>query len=192
MFFSASHHAGYRTASASRRRSRKTAWPFKIFARASARSNHAARSSSGNDYRRPDLGGHSISNILLWRPAGSQSFHRPHVNGLACRLPGFAKRQCFTARAVTGLLVKLAFCRDEGRLSLGDQVFWNRPRCKVLLPAEGTAGMTKQNFGIAAREAIKQETCALFARCGPFHWHAKPHGSPFSACAVGGDEVSRA
>ena len=111
---------------------------------------------------------------------------------LASRLPGFAKRQCFTARAVTGLLVKLAFCRDEGRLSLGDQVFWNRPRCKVLLAAEGTAGMTKQNFGIAAREAIKQETCALFARCGPFHWHAKPHGSPFSACAVGGDEVSRA
>jgi hypothetical protein len=52
--------------------------------------------------------------------------------------------------------------------------------------------MTKQNFGIAAREAIKQETCALFARCGPFHWPAKPHGSPFSACAVGGDEVSRA
>ena len=77
------------------------------------------------------LGGHSISNILLWRPAGSQSFHRPHVNGLASRLPGFAKRQCFAARAVTGLLVKLALCRDEGRLSLGDQAFWNRPRCKV-------------------------------------------------------------
>ena len=95
------------------------------------------------------------------------------------------------AGCITGLLVKLALCRDEGRLSLGDQVFWNRPRCKVLLAAEGTAGMTKQNFGIAAREAIKQ-TCALFARCGPFHWHAEPHGSPFSACAVGGEGVSRA
>lgn len=54
-------------------RSRKRACPFKILARASAISNHAARSSSGNGCFRPDSGGHSISNTLLFSKAASQS-----------------------------------------------------------------------------------------------------------------------
>jgi hypothetical protein len=39
---------------------------------------------------------------------------------------------------------------------------------------------------------VKQETCTLFAVCGPFHRHAKPHDSRFAACIEGGEEVSRA
>ena len=38
-----------------------------------AGANHFARSTSGNDCLRPDRGGHSISNILLFSEATSQS-----------------------------------------------------------------------------------------------------------------------
>lgn len=51
--------------SVSNRRSRNAAWPFSILSRASAMPNQDARSISGNDSRRPDRGGHSISNVLL-------------------------------------------------------------------------------------------------------------------------------
>jgi hypothetical protein len=39
--------------------------PDRIFDRAVSKSNHSARSTSGNDWRRPLLGGHSISKLLL-------------------------------------------------------------------------------------------------------------------------------
>jgi hypothetical protein len=52
-------------------RSTKTICPLRIFRRASAIPNQAARSISGTVRRRPERGGHSISKV--WMSAGSQS-----------------------------------------------------------------------------------------------------------------------
>jgi hypothetical protein len=60
----------------SSRRSRKGTWASRIFERAAAIENQAARSTSGNSAWRPDRGGHSIENVLLLRLAGSKSASR--------------------------------------------------------------------------------------------------------------------
>jgi hypothetical protein len=54
---------GWPTHSASRSRSGR--WPWRIFAWASGRSNHSARSISGKVCILPPFGGHSISKLLL-------------------------------------------------------------------------------------------------------------------------------
>ena len=46
-------------------RSMRSICPDRIFDRAASRSNHSARSISGKAWRRPLLGGHSISKVLL-------------------------------------------------------------------------------------------------------------------------------
>jgi len=61
---------------ASSNRSTKTICPFRIFRRASATPNQAARSISGKVRRRPERGGHSISKVLLRMSAGSQDRSR--------------------------------------------------------------------------------------------------------------------
>ena len=58
---------------ASSNRSTKTICPLRIFRRASAIPNQAARSMSGKVRRRPERDGHSISKVLLRMSAGSQS-----------------------------------------------------------------------------------------------------------------------
>ena len=64
---------------ASSNRSTKTVCPFRIFRRASALPNQAARSISGKVPRRPERGGHSISKVLLRMSAGSQSPSMAHA-----------------------------------------------------------------------------------------------------------------
>ena len=64
---------------ASSNRSTKTVCPFRIFRRASAIANQAARSISGKVRLRPERGGHSISKVLLRMSAGSQSPSMAHA-----------------------------------------------------------------------------------------------------------------
>jgi hypothetical protein len=60
-------------------RSTKAICPLRIFRRASAIPNQAARSISGKVRLRPERGGHSISKVLLWMSAGSQSPSMAHA-----------------------------------------------------------------------------------------------------------------
>jgi hypothetical protein len=54
-------------------RSMSSICPDRIFDRALSKSNHSVRSTSGKDWRRPLLGGHSISKVLLDSDAVSKS-----------------------------------------------------------------------------------------------------------------------
>jgi hypothetical protein len=65
--------SGLANCSLATRRSRKAACAGRIFVFAASRGNQSARSTSGSGWRRPLLGGHSISNELLTRFAGSKS-----------------------------------------------------------------------------------------------------------------------
>src|SRR5262249_9014141 len=71
-------------ATSSTSRSIKPRWPALIFRRASTSENHSARSTSGNDRRRPLRGGHSVSNAFETSVAGSKS---PATAQAVTRLP---------------------------------------------------------------------------------------------------------
>jgi hypothetical protein len=99
---------------ASSNRSTKTICPFRIFRRASATPNQAARSISGKVRRRPERGGHSISKVLLRMSAGSQdrriavAFDGPRLNDLAAQLSRLAERQEISLRVVSSLFGEFA------------------------------------------------------------------------------------
>ncbi len=96
----------------SSKRSRSSAWAGRIFSRAAARSNHSARSTSGNSCSLPLRGGHSIAEgvalqvggieLRLRRP-GLDHFSRPLADRAQLdQLPGIERRR------LTQLLFELA------------------------------------------------------------------------------------
>ena len=80
-----------------------------IFCRATGNVNHSARSTSGNDWRRPLRGGHSISNMLL-REAGDVevALGREGNDKLAAFLAYLAERLAAALKLPAELFGKLA------------------------------------------------------------------------------------
>ena len=157
-------HAALYPRVSSSSRARKIAWPFKIFGRASARSNHSARSSSGNHCRRPDRGGHSISNVLLLSEAASQLPSTAHT--CTSFPPGCLASPSgrnLPCGAATRLFVKLALGSGKGCFAFCDQSFRDRPGSKVLVAPERTAWMTQQNFNAVGLAPVEEKPGALCA-----------------------------
>ena len=97
------------------------------------------------------------------------AFHGPYVDNLSPGCFASPSGRDFSARPVTRLFRELALCGGERRFTLSDQAFWNRPRCKILVTPEKTAGMTEQYFNAVVVMPIEEKTCTLFAGFGPFH-----------------------
>jgi hypothetical protein len=85
-----------------------------------------------------------LEHIALKASGLTVAFNGPYVNNLPSRLLCLAQRPRFAARPVTRLFRELPLCGGERRLSLSNQAFWNRPRCKILATPEMTAGMTSR------------------------------------------------
>ena len=65
-------------------RSMNGRWPARILRRATSGANHSARSTSGNDCRRPLFGGHSISNVFDCSQARRRHRPRPRTRAPPC------------------------------------------------------------------------------------------------------------
>jgi hypothetical protein len=86
-------------------RSTKTICPLRIFRRASAIPNQAARSISGKVTRRRPL---HLKGVTLDERGIPVAFDGPRSNDLAARLPSLAERQEITVRVVSGLFGEFA------------------------------------------------------------------------------------
>ena len=87
-----------------------------------------------------------LEHIALQSAGVPVTFNGPYVNGLSTRLLCLAKRPRFSARAVTRLFREFPLCSGERGFTSGNQALWNRPRCKILVAPERTAGMAEQNL----------------------------------------------
>jgi hypothetical protein len=102
------------------------------------------RSISGNRCRRPDPGGHSISNVLL-----EIGFERPNVDHFAALLFHGGQRNETTQGGEVRLLGEFAPRRVE-KIGAGlVEAFRDRPRSIVLLGPERAARMREQDLQLA-------------------------------------------
>ena len=86
----------------------------------------------------------------------------PHMDDLAARLLGTAKRNGFAARTVTGLFSELTLCGRKRGFARPDQALRNGPGTLILATPKRAAWVTKQDLSVLVPSTEKQETCALF------------------------------
>ena len=133
--------------------------------RAASRSNHPARSTSGNSPVRPDRGGHSIANVLLCTSLTSTSpSHRPGASRpsrSACRSSpsehGASRRNQRVRGTSSSRNSRDAACeRDLARQRTRP---WARTtRRRVFLRPIGATGMHEQHLDLITRSSVQEES----------------------------------
>src|SRR5882672_12315428 len=89
-------------------------------------------------------------------------FNCPHMDDLAARLLGTAKRNGFAARTVAGLFGELTLCGRRRRFTRPNQAFRDSPGTLILTAPKRAARVAKQDFNGFVPLTEKQETCALY------------------------------
>ena len=148
-------------------RSMSSICPDRIFDRALSKSNHSARSSSGEDWRRPLLGGHSILKVLLDSDAVSKSASPQKAHALAAALTDLSqglqrgdrgRRTELFGKLAAGCLLRILRCAKFA--------LWDRPSAVVLVAPEGTTGVDQQDLEAAFSATIGQYARAHVRSCG--------------------------
>ena len=147
-------------------------WPALIFCRASSGENHAARSTSGKDCRRPLRGGHSISKVLpeMRSTSRSPSSAKPSTC-LPPRLTNASERDQRTCRHDAELLDEFPARRRLRILAGAAFALGNRPGAIVLVAPERAAGMDQQHQQSTAFSLVQEDA-------GAFGGHSAPHDRP--------------
>ena len=101
----------------------------------------------------PELGGHSIGNVLLCAVGGVEvALDRPRGHDLAALLPDLAERDLAAdGRRVAGLLLELAPRHGERLLAGLHLALGDAPGALVLRRPVRAAGMTEQDLDVAGR-----------------------------------------